>query len=313
MSVFVLVAALHGQQQEPLLLAAAQGDNALAIFKLYGNTLNPVAKVPVGNGVREICVSADGLRAYVSNDKDNTITVVDIDAAKALATIAPPGIKRLDGCATSPDSKKLYVAALELDEVVVISTETNQVLKHVKAGKEPRRVLFSPDARRIYVSSEVSDEITILNAATDTVVDKLKAGGHGPRTMIFLPDQKTMLNTNVDDDTVSFTKVATKDVYLTIGAGGSPQRLALSDDGKSAFVLSVLEEKISIIDMKGEHIRAKKFVPVGHQPWGMAMSKDKKLLFVGNSKDNTIVTYDAGSMAIVGKVTVNRPMGIAFR
>ena len=113
------------------------------------------------------------------------------------------------------------------------------------------------------MSSEVSDEITIIDPATDKVVDRMKSGGHGPRTMVYLPDRATMLVTNVDDDTVSFIKTATKEVDLTIGAGGSPQRIELSRDGAWAFVLSVLEEKISIIDLKGEHISKRQEIRVG--------------------------------------------------
>ena len=175
-------------------------------------------------------------------------------------------------------------------------------------------LVVTTDKRRIFVSSEVSDEITIIDPATDKVVDRMKSGGHGPRTMLYLPDKKTMLITNVDDDTVSFIKLDTKEIHLTIGAGGSPQRLGLSRDGAWAFVLSVLEEKISIIDLKSAHIRAKKFVTVGHQPWGMSMNDDGSVVFVGSAKDGTVTAYDTSSWEVVAKVSnLNRPMGIAFR
>jgi YVTN family beta-propeller protein len=296
-----------------LLLAISQGESALKIYKVDGRTLSEPESVPIGKGAREVCVSADGGHAYVSNDKDNTVTVVDLETKKATATIDLPGLKRPDGCATSPDSKKLYVAASDSETIVVISTVTNKILKQVKVGKEPRRIVFTPDGRRIFVSSEVSDEITILNPATDTVIDKMKSGGHGPRTMVFMPDKQTMLVTNVDDDTVSFVKFAEKRTYLTIGAGGSPQRIELSADGKTAFVLAVLESKISVINMGGEHIRATKFIPVGKAPWGMAASDDKKLIYVASAKENSVAAYGTGTLEQVMKVTVASPSGLAFR
>ena len=299
--------------QDQLLVAISQGESALKIFKVAGNKLGAPVSVPIGKGAREVCVSADGRRAYASNDKDNTITVVDLEALRPIATIDLAGLKRPDGCTTSPDSKKLYVAALESDTVAVISTQTNQIVKQVKVGKEPRRIIFTPDAGRVFVSSEESDEVTILSAASDSVIDRMKSGGHGPRTMVFLPDKQTMLVTNVDDDTVSFMKVAEKRPTLTIGAGGSPQRIAFSPDYQSAFVLAVLESKISVIDLKGPHIRAKKFVQVGKGPWGMVASDDRKLLFVASAKENTVVAYDTGTLEAVATVAVSAPSGLAFR
>ncbi|HEY2942930.1 MAG TPA: hypothetical protein VGN09_10920, partial [Vicinamibacteria bacterium] len=61
------------------------------------------------------------------------------------------------------------------------------------------------------------------------------------------------------------------------------------------------------------HVRAKWFTPVGGQPWGMAMSDDGSLLFVSSTKENTVAAYDTATMEVVSKVTLNRPMGVAFR
>ncbi|HEY2944196.1 MAG TPA: beta-propeller fold lactonase family protein, partial [Vicinamibacteria bacterium] len=237
--------------RDHLLLAVSQNDKQLAIFKVDGRTLSPVKSLPIGGGAREVCIAADGRRAYVSNGADNTVTVVDLGTPKVLATIAPPGIKRPDGCATSPDSKKVYVAAMDSKAVVILSADTNQVVKQVEVGEEPRRILFSPDGRRIFVSCEGAEALTVLDAATDAVVDELKVGGHGPRAMIFLSDKTTLLDANTEDDTISFTKVPTKDVFLTIGAGVAPQRLELSRDGNFAYVLSAGESKVSKVDLRG--------------------------------------------------------------
>lgn len=285
----------------------------LHIFKANGSTLTPAATVPIGTRDREVCISADGDRAYATNDAEGTVTVVDLKKLAGIGTIDLAGLKRPDGCATSPDSKKLYVAVMEANAVAVISLETNKVIKQVKVGDEPRRILFTPDHRQIFVSSEDGNEISILDAATDEVTSTMKSGGQGPRTMLILPDNQTMLVTNVNDDTLSFFKIPYDHPYMTIGAGGSPQRIALSPDGQSAYVLAVLEQKISIIDLKGPHVRAKKFAPVGKAPWGMDISDDHRVLFVGNTGDDTVVAYDTATMQPVATVTVKSPRGLAYR
>jgi YVTN family beta-propeller protein len=325
--VFSLLATLHAQPgpRDQLLLAVAQGEGALSLIRIEGKTLTPIKTLPVGKGAREVCVAPDGRRAYVSNDPDSTITAIDLDAQKVIATIALPGIKRPDGCAESPDGKKLYVAGMESGNVAIVSTQTNQLLKTVEAGKEPRRFVFTPDGRRLYVTSEDAKTIRIMDAASDKIADSFESGGQGPRILVPLPDQKTLLVANVDDDSASFIDIATKKINLTIGVGGSPQRVEISRDGAWAYVLSVIEQKVSVIDLKGEHVRAKKFVTIGRSPYGMAMSEDGSLLFVTSGGNNEIAAYDTSAvnalplntalaqLPVVAKVTLNRPMGLAIR
>jgi YVTN family beta-propeller protein len=119
--------------------------------------------VPIGKGAREVCVSPDGTHAYVPNGTDNTITAVDLTTHQPIATIVPPGMQRPDGCTVSPDSSKVYVTGFECNDVVIISTATNQVVKYLTAlPKEPRRILFTPDRRQYYVSAEEGNTITIF-------------------------------------------------------------------------------------------------------------------------------------------------------
>ena len=77
-----------------------------------------------------------------------------LEARKVVATIALTGIKQAEGCAESPDGKKLYVAGMDSGTVAIVSVPTHQLLKTIEVGKEPRRFVFTPDGRRVYVTSE---------------------------------------------------------------------------------------------------------------------------------------------------------------
>lgn len=322
-----LLTVTHAQStpRDQLLLAVGQTDSTLSLIKVEGRTLTPLTVIPVGKGPRELCLSPDGNRAYVSNDPESTVTVIDLVAQKVVTTISLPAMKRPDGCAVSPDGKKLYVAGMESGNVAIVSAVTNQLQKMIDVGKEPRRFVFTPDGRQVYVTSEDAKTIRVMDVASDKIVDSFESGGQGPRILVPLPDQKTLLVANVDDDSASFIDIATKKINLTIGVGGSPQRLEISRDGAWAYVLSVIEQKVSVIDLKGQHVRAKKFVTVGRGPYGMAMSEDGSLLFVTSGGNNEIAAYDTSAInalplntalaqvPAVAKVTLRRPMGLAIR
>ena len=67
---------------------------------------------------------------FVSNEKDNTVTVVDADTLKVINTIKVS--RRPRGVMLSPDYKELFVAAGDGDTMDVIDT------KHVEEDARAR-------------------------------------------------------------------------------------------------------------------------------------------------------------------------------
>src|SRR5690606_37163145 len=79
---------------------------------------------------------------YVSNEKDNTITVVDGDKLEVTATI-PVG-ERPRGILLSKDGKSLYVCVSDEDRIAVVDLETNEVRRHLPSGSDPELFALSP-------------------------------------------------------------------------------------------------------------------------------------------------------------------------
>ena len=69
-----------------------------------------------------VAMPAMANKAFVSNEKGNTVTVVDTDTWEVLAEF--PAGNRPRGITISPDGTKLYVAASDDDTVRVFDTET---------------------------------------------------------------------------------------------------------------------------------------------------------------------------------------------
>src|SRR5438105_15571539 len=87
----LLVCGVVAQAQvDSLLLVVNRGPKVLSIFKVDGANLTLVKKLAVGEQAREVCVSPAGDRAYVSNGKDKSITVIDLNKLETIATISDP-------------------------------------------------------------------------------------------------------------------------------------------------------------------------------------------------------------------------------
>ena len=72
------------------------------------------------------------LQIYVSNEKDNTVTVIDGNTLETLKTIKTA--RRPRGIIASPDGKEVYVAAGDGDIIDVIDTKKLDVVRQLELG-----------------------------------------------------------------------------------------------------------------------------------------------------------------------------------
>ena len=73
---------------------------------------------------------------FVSNEKDNTITVVNGETLEVIKTIKVS--RRPRGIVLSPDFKELFVAAGDGDIMDVIDTKTLEKSRELEFGSRPR-------------------------------------------------------------------------------------------------------------------------------------------------------------------------------
>jgi YVTN family beta-propeller protein len=127
-----------------------------------------VRRIPVGEQPTALAANRAGTRLYVANAGSDTVSVLDLAAGRALATIptmAPPGllppsVARLRGSspnalALSPDERTLYVTNAGNDTLAVIPLDaagTGQVAGLVPTGFYPSAVCVSADGRWLYVA-----------------------------------------------------------------------------------------------------------------------------------------------------------------
>ena len=100
-------------------------------------------------------------------------------------------------------------------------------------------------------------------------------------------------------------------VIATIGVGSGPVGIAVSPDGKTAWVTNKSDNSVSVIDIVTRQTTT--IIPAGSSPTGIAISPDGKKAFVANQASNSvsiidIITYQTSSVITVGSA----PTGIAI-
>lgn len=124
--------------------------------------------MPAGSGPRHLVIQ-DHL-AYVANELDSTVSVINLDAGSVALTVSSlpadsndvsyPSAVRL-----SPDGRFLYVANRGPDTVAAFAVDAGQLeLVHTMStgGVHPRDLMLAPDASHVYVANQFSDTITVF-------------------------------------------------------------------------------------------------------------------------------------------------------
>ena len=88
-----------------------------------------VANIPVGKNPTKIAVLQDGTQAYVTNQADSTVSVINLRTNIVTATIPVPASPNPTFLAvtTGTPTGKAYVTSSTSEMMTVIRTDTNQV------------------------------------------------------------------------------------------------------------------------------------------------------------------------------------------
>lgn len=135
-------------------------------------------RVPAGAGPRHLVVS--GRYAYVVNELDSTVSVVDLDEPTVVANVATyPGDDRgssqPSAIRLSRDGRFLYVANRGLDQVAVLAVdgaEVQLVTTVACGGTHPRDLVMEPAGQFMFVANQYSDTIVPFRVDPATGVPK---------------------------------------------------------------------------------------------------------------------------------------------
>src|SRR5438309_9514684 len=76
-------------------------------------------------------------RAFVTNENDGTLSVLDIRSGTGETTVSAGKRPRGIGCA--PDHSQIYVAIGEENAIAVVDIRTLQAMKYLRGGSDPGR------------------------------------------------------------------------------------------------------------------------------------------------------------------------------
>lgn len=152
------------------------------------DTSTKLGEVAVGTDAASVSVNPQATRAYVSNNGDNTVSVIDLAAQRVIATINVGAAPR--GTALDPTGKTLYVANQSDGTLSVIDTDKNAVSSTIAL------VTSGSDVRQPYAVTATKDTIYISDffgrPRAGLGVDRIEGFDDGKEGRIALVDPTTL-------------------------------------------------------------------------------------------------------------------------
>lgn len=104
---------------------------------------------------------ANAYLAYVSNEKANTVTVIDTERFEAIKTIKVG--QRPRGIEVTKDGKFVLVACGDDDTIQMIDTKTDAITGTLPSGPDPELFSQDPSGKFLYVANENDNTLTIID------------------------------------------------------------------------------------------------------------------------------------------------------
>ena len=140
-----------------------------------------VANIDTGSRPRGVVFSRDGSRAFVSDEADATITVIDTQKKAALDRITLPATgtgmpPRPMGLALSPDGKQLYVTTGRAGSVAVLDAGSHAILRMILGvGARPWGIAVGPNGT-LYTANGPTNDVSIIDPDTGHVLTRVPVG-----------------------------------------------------------------------------------------------------------------------------------------
>ena len=308
-----LVLAAGGAAAQGTAYVSSEKDDALTLIDTQ--TLAVKGTIPTCKRGRHIQRLPDG-KLMVACTDSNAADVIDPATGKSVRRV-PLGDEP-EAFDVSPDGKTIYVSNEDEAEASFVDAASGKVLQSIKVGQEPEGVKLSADGKTLYVTSEVASMVHVIDVATAKVVKNVKVGKR-PRRMAITPDGKELWVTNELDASVSIVSTADHSVTGTIkftvkGARAediSPVGIAMTKDGKRAFVSLGKANHVAFIDVPGRKVTD--LVLVGKRAWNVTLDKAEARLWVVNGMSDDVTVVDVAGARAVKSIPVGRvPYGVVI-
>lgn len=200
-----------------------------------------------------------------------------------------------------------YVANFSSGDVAVIDTATDTVTRRIAVAAGLWGAALSTDETRLYVTSRLNGNLYAIDLATFQVTHVRVTGGE-PHNVKVAPDNQTVWVGNFASGTVSvFSSADLSRRVITVPYAAD---IAFSNDGRKAYVTSILSHRVYVIDAAS--LAVLKQIAVGNNPQTLSTRPDGAEVWVANQASKTISIINTATDEVAATLTSMDVVAIGF-
>jgi PQQ-dependent catabolism-associated beta-propeller protein len=253
--------------------------------------------------------SADAYTAYVTNEKDNTVSVIDTDKLEVIKT-AKVG-QRPRGIVMSNDGKWIIVCTSDDNDVKVYDAKTLEYVKTLPSGPDPELLVLHPDGNRLYIANEDDNLVTVVDIHTGQVITEIPVGVE-PEGMGMSPDGKVIVNTSETTNMAHFIDTTEHKTFDNVLVDSRPRVAIFNAAQTQLWVSSEVGGTVTVINPADRKIIGKIHFEIpgitreAIQPVGIRITKDDKIAFVALGPANRVAVIDTTTLKVLKYILVGQ-------
>src|SRR5262249_18923533 len=241
-------------------------------------------------------------KAYVGNFKDNTVSGIDTDAGKVVATV--PVAAGPHGMAITQDGRTVYITGDGSASVDVIDTATDKVVKTIDVGKTPNGIALTPDNKLLLVTVYGENRVAFIDTSTQTMVGT--AAVPKPHTLAISPDGKLAYVTVQEPGHFGLARIdlASRSVVKTVPLEKTPRDGEVGYDGKMFYFTQAGAHSVAVLGPASDKIVAE--IPTGVSAHFVGFPRNSKFGMGVVQGPGELLLFDPATNAPVRSIAVGK-------
>jgi YVTN family beta-propeller protein len=242
--------------------------------------------------------------AYVTNQIDNTVSVIDTATNTVTATIAVVRGGGPTGVVVSPDGTRAYVTNQFDDSISVIDTASNSVVATIPLApfSFAEFLAITPDGKSLYVPDSGQNTLQVVSTVTNSVTNTISLPGitsavaitpDGTRAYALLVGAVSVI------DTATNTVVGSPIPVTSNAAGGlGNSGIAVTPGGGDVYLVGGRLPDVPVIATASNTVATT--IPISGSTFlfGLAITPDGGRVYVSNASTNHVLVIDTATNSV---------------
>lgn len=229
-------------------------------------------KLELGRNIHGIDVSPDGKFLYITSGdlkegkEFNYIMIYDTQKRKIIKEIESNS-KSPAHISFSNDGKSAFVSNVMSNDISIIDTDKQDIIKTIPVGDTPNEGKLSSDGKTLYVANLMDNVLSIIDVERGKQTAQIPAG-KGTHGVAVADDDRYVWTANHFSNDVTVIDIESEKIVETITTGKVPNHIFQVPDSRKMYISNLESEDIAVVNMDTYDVIKK--IKVGEKPHEIA-------------------------------------------